>query len=135
MASLGIDISTPVQGSGEVGLDPYFSLASEGTAYVQAIARRWVTPRGSLYRHPEYGHDVRQYLNDDLDAGDLPGIESALAEEARADERTDDASVSVAFADGTLTVTGLLATITGQTFRLVLAVGEVSTTVLYAEAL
>jgi len=135
VASLGIDIGTPVQGSGEIGLDPYFGLAREGTAYVQAIARRWVTPRGSLYRHPSYGYDVRQYLNEDIDDADLPAIESALAEEAQADERTDSARVSVTFADGVLTVSALLTTITGQTFRLVLAVGEVTTTVLYAEAL
>lgn len=135
MTSLGIDIATPASAAGTPGLDPYLSLAREGTAYTQAIVRRWTTPRGSLYRHPEYGHDVRQYLNDDLDEADLPDIESALAEEARADERTDDAQVSVTFADDTLTVTARLTTITGQTFRLVLAVGEVSTAVLYAEAL
>lgn len=134
MISLGIDINTPA-GAGGCALDPYFGLAREGTAYTQAIIRRWTTPRGSLYRHPEYGYDVRQWLNDDLDDADLPTIESALAEEAQADERTDSAQVSVTFADDVLTVTALLYAITGQAFRLVLAVGEVNTTVLYAEAL
>ena len=84
MGSLGVSINTPF-GAGGPGLDPYMGLVSEGTAYMQAIVRRWTTPRGTLYRHPDYGYDVRQWLNDGLDEADLPTIESALAEEAMAD--------------------------------------------------
>lgn len=120
--SLGIDIATP----GAADLDPYFGLVSEGRCLVEALARRLVTPRGSLFYAPQYGYDLRQWINADLDAGDLREIERAAAEECRADERVDDAALEATFSDDRLTITGVVYAVTGRTYRLTLAVSEVS---------
>jgi hypothetical protein len=135
VSSLGIDISTPIGADGQLGLDPYLRTVSEAECFVQALARRLITPRGSLYRHPQWGYDVRQWLNADLDDADLPDIERGAAEELRADERVDDAAVVATFADETLSLAITVRAITGQTFRFILAVGQVTVALLNIEAL
>lgn len=120
--SLGIDIATP----GAADLDPYFGLVSEGRCLVEALARRLVTPRGSLFYAPGYGYDLRQWVNDDLDVGDLREIERAAAEECRADERVDDAYIDATFSDDRLSLVGTVTTVSGRVFRLSLAVSDVT---------
>ena len=120
--SLGIDIATP----GAADIDPYFGLVSEGRCLVEALARRLVTPRGSLLNFPAYGYDVRQWVNADLDAGDLRGIERDAAEECRADERVDDAALEATFSDDRLTLTGVIYAVTGRVYRMTLAVSDVT---------
>jgi len=124
--SLGTDIGTP----GAADLDPYFGLVREGRCLVEAIARRLVTPRGSLFYAPSYGYDLRQGVNSDLDPADLREIEHAAAEECRADERVDDVQLTAAFSDDRLTLSGWVTAITGQTFRLTLAVSDVTVIIL-----
>ena len=124
--SLGVDIGTP----GAADLDPYFGLVREGRCLVEALARRLVTPRGSLLNYPRYGYDLRQWINAELDASDLREIERAAAEECRADERVDEVQLEAAFSDDRLTLTGTVTAITGQTFRLTLAVSEVTVIIL-----
>ncbi|TAK26708.1 MAG: hypothetical protein EPO40_19510 [Myxococcaceae bacterium] len=126
MTSLGIDIGTP----GASDLDPFFGLVREGRCLVEALARRLVTPRGSLLNYPAYGYDLRQWVNAELDASDLREIEQAAAEECRADERVDEVQLTAAFSDDRLTLTGWVTAITGQTFRLTLAVSEVTVIIL-----
>lgn len=120
--SLGVDIATP----GAADLDPYFSLVSEGRALVEALARRLVTPRGSLLNYPTYGYDLRQWVNADLDVADLREIERAAAEECRADERVDDVQLAATFADDRLSLTGTIYTVDGRVYRLSLAVSDVT---------
>lgn len=120
--SLGVDISTP----GAVDLDPYFGLVSEGRCLVEGIARRLVTPRGALLNYPTYGYDLRQWVNADLDAGDLREIERAAAEECRADERVDDVQLAASFADDRLSLAGTITAVTGRTYRMTLAVSDVT---------
>ncbi|MDO9016683.1 MAG: hypothetical protein Q8S73_37885 [Deltaproteobacteria bacterium] len=135
MTSLGTDISTPIGADGQIGLDPYLRVVSELECLAQALARRLVTPRGSLYRHPLYGYDVRQWLNADLDDADLAEIERASAEELRADERVDDVAVVASFADEALSLVITVRALTGQTFRFILAVGQVTVALLRLESL
>ncbi|MDB4929454.1 MAG: hypothetical protein JWM10_1938 [Myxococcaceae bacterium] len=132
---LGTDISTPAGADGQLGLDPYLRTVGGLEALAQALARRLVTPRGTLYRHPTYGHDVRQYLNDDLDEGDLSDIEAAVAAELGADERVDEAACLATFADETLRLAVTVRPVTGRAFRFVLAVGAVTVALLTVEAL
>lgn len=61
----------------------------------EAVLKRWLTPRGSLFWNPDFGHDVRQYLSMRLDAGRLYAVGIALAAEAEKDERIASAEVSV----------------------------------------
>lgn len=124
--SLGVDIGTPSASD----LDPYFGLVREGRCLVEAIARRLLTPRGSLFYAPSYGYDLRQHVNSDLDTADLREVERAAAEECRADERVDDVQLQASVTDDRLTLSGWVTAITGQTFRLVLAVSEVTVVIL-----
>src|SRR4051812_18911277 len=119
---LGTDIAT----SGAMGLDPYFTLVSGGRCFVEAFARRLVTPRGSLLNYPAYGYDLRQWVNAELDTVDLREIERAAAEECRADERVDDVALEASFSDDRLSLTGTVRAITGKTFRMTLAVSDVT---------
>lgn len=125
---LGTDISTP----GAADLDPYFGLVSGGRCLCEALARRLVTPRGSLLNFPSYGYDLRQWVNDDLDAADLCAIEVAAAEECRADERVNDVQLAATFADDRLSLAGTVTSVTGKTFRMVLAISAVSVVLLRA---
>lgn len=135
MTTLGTDISTPSAADGQLGLDMYLRTISEEECLVQAFARRLTTPRGTLYRHPTYGYDVRQHANDDPDDADLAEVERAVAEECRADERVDDAACVASFVDDTLTLTVTVRVLTGQTFRFILAVGQVTVSLLRMESL
>ena len=57
---LGTDISTPAA----LDIDPSFATVSGATCLAQALARRLVTPRGTLLDDAGYGTDLRSYLND-----------------------------------------------------------------------
>jgi hypothetical protein len=58
-----------------------------------ALARRLTTRRGGLWYDPNYGHDVRQYVNAPTQQ---PGkIESEVSGECLKDERVLEADVTV----------------------------------------
>jgi len=63
MANYGTDISTFAAPSNAVGLDPLMPLISGSRVVLEAVARRYMTPRGSLPQGParnvsEYGYDL-----------------------------------------------------------------------------
>lgn len=66
-------------------------------AIVEAIVRRFVTPRGALIDDENYGLDIRTLLNRGITQTDLRALSGALTGEARKDDR-------VAVADVKLTV-------------------------------
>lgn len=127
---LGTDISTPDASD----LDPMFRLVSGTRGLAEALARRLVTPRGTLLDDPAYGYDLRSRLNDNLTPGDLAQLAVDVRAELARDERVEDAAVTVTFANSTLRVAAVVATAAGP-FRLVLAVSSVTAEVLAAEAL
>lgn len=61
----------------------------------EALLRRYQTPRGGLWYAPDYGRDVRSYLNRDIGPGDLYPIQAELADEAEQDERVLSAAVTI----------------------------------------
>ncbi len=96
----------------------------------EAVARRWLTPRGRLIGYPNYGFDLTQFVNADVTARDLPAIKAGAAAEALKDERVTSADVSVSLAvDGILSVSAVLGTALGP-FTLVLAVSDVTIQIL-----
>jgi len=97
----------------------------------QAIVRRLVTYRGTLIDDPNYGTDVRQWLNDDLGPGDVARIASIVQAEIKKDARIKSAQVTGAFANNALTLTCILTDAAGP-FRLTLAVTAVSVKILQA---
>src|SRR5207253_1177574 len=53
----------------------------------EAIARRLQTPRGGLFYAPDYGTDVRSWLNEVLTEDDLFRVKMAVEAECEKDER------------------------------------------------
>jgi len=81
-------------------------------ALSQALYRRYITPRGALADDGDYGYDLRGLLNRGLTDTDLIAIASGIANEARKDDRVDNATATVAFtgkraAEAKLSVTPL----------------------------
>jgi phage baseplate assembly protein W len=95
--------------------DATMSVVTGPLVVAQAVARRLETPRGGLWYDPNYGTDLRQYLN-----GHPPPfrIRTAIEAEALKDERVERVSaevtvftdhikavVSLQLADGPFTLT------------------------------
>jgi len=96
MAELGTDLD------GITGLNPAMRVISGRHGVAVAIARRLTTPHGSLFYDPDYGHDLRQYLNAPNPG---PGIlEPRVEDEAEKDERIFKATAAVTFIGTELTV-------------------------------
>lgn len=99
MADLGTDFSCVF------GLDPRCIEVSGRTGLAQAVARRLITPRGRLIRYPNYGYDLRQFLNADLSPSELAQIQTQATAECLKDERVKSASVAASLdINGKLTV-------------------------------
>lgn len=121
----GTDISTP----DGLDLDPLFTFVTGLEGLGQAFLRRLVTAHGSLDGDADYGHDVRQYLNDD--SPDLPAISAAVTAELAKDERVESVVATVtADVEGALRITATGYASTVGPFRLTLSVDAVSSALL-----
>ena len=74
----------------------------------QAVARRFLTPRGALIDDPHYGLDVRGYCNRGVTADDLRTLQARLVSEGSKDERVSSLTVNVELAIPALNVTALV---------------------------
>lgn len=125
MADLGTDIYCVDD------LDPAFATVDGTKAVAQAIARRLGTPRGALFYDPDYGYDLRAFLNAPIDDRMLFQIGVGVENEARKDERVFDAQAVATYDVQTETMTVVLRGSTSSgPFQLILAVDEVSVEVL-----
>jgi phage baseplate assembly protein W len=96
----------------------------------QACARRLITPRGTLIDDPNYGTDVRDWINDDVTQQQIATLQSAIVRELLKDERVLDVQVTVRFLTaGTLDIVIVLTGGNGP-FQLVLSVDAVTVTLL-----
>lgn len=106
-------------------LDPSFKALAGQRAVAEAVARRWITPLGTLVYDADYGEDVRALLNAEIDSPRLQALRAALVGQALADERvvaaTVDLTTSGPTASKTLTLRGRITTATGP-FSLVLTI-------------
>jgi hypothetical protein len=127
----GVDIST-FRG-GVPGLDPTFSPITGGRVVVEAVLRRWLTPRGSLDDIPEDGCDVRKFLQMRMTAVSRARAKRELEVEAQKEDGVASCTVLVeATGTGTsvgLRFTGTIKTRTGSTFRTVISATALATTV------
>jgi hypothetical protein len=62
-----------------------------------AILRRWQTPRGGLFYDPNYGTDLRDWVNAKLDPADQARLGGLAEDEAEKDERITQATVTTNF--------------------------------------
>lgn len=116
MADLGSDLSCVRD------CTPDMAEVSGRACLAQAIARRYITPRGALIDDPNYGFDLTAYVNDDLSSADIARIQSQAEQEALKDERVEDASVSIAVTVAGVMVVTVVLTDSNGPFTLVLSV-------------
>lgn len=117
---LGSDISTFPD------LDPAYAVRTGPHIVAEAVARRYITPRGGLFYDLNYGYDLRQHLNSVITPGLAGRIAAQCEAEALKDERVLGATVTVVQSAGqlaTLSVHTVL-TLSSGPFAFVLTVGQ-----------
>jgi len=112
-------------------LDPRFPLIGGLLNLAHAIARRYQTPRGWLEDAPNYGTDLRLYLNEAMTTGALRELEHAAEAEAEKDDRILKA-VAVATSNAAAFTVSLRVTLTSTfgPFALVLDVSRLTVSLL-----
>jgi phage baseplate assembly protein W len=117
-------------------IDSSLSLCYDAnTLLLQSIARRLITPRGSLCYNPDYGFDLRGYLNAGLTTRQVASLEGEIQAECEKDERVSSADVTVraTAAAMTMAVKIELETVYGNT-ALTLLVSGVTVEILRGES-
>lgn len=97
-ADVGSDVSTFPD------LDVAFALMTGRRVLQEAIARRYITPKGALWKHPTYGCDIRRYLNRPMTTQVLAQIKQETEAEAEQEERVLACSNFVTFEDASQTL-------------------------------
>jgi phage baseplate assembly protein W len=92
--------STPVIEGGDLDVvtdlpGPYFRVASGLRNIGNALARRLTTERGGLFYAPNYGLDVRRYLNAGMTPQQLAQVQGDIADEVGKDPRIENPTVTV----------------------------------------
>lgn len=117
--------------SGVDDLDPLLTFlegdADEVTSLIQAVARRYITPRGGLFYDPSYGLDLRLFVASTYSPAQ---IEALAAAEARKEERVADCSATATLIGEALTLQIRCTSNTGATFDFTLNVSKVTVTLL-----
>jgi len=70
----------------------------------EGLARRLITPRGTLPDDAEYGLDLRRYVNRGTPLAELEDLAGAIRQEAGKDDRVDRVSAAVELVDRGLRV-------------------------------
>lgn len=108
----------------DAGLTFLESDRPELVAVAQAVARRFITPRGGMFYDPAYGLDLREFISDTI----APEAVSAMCEaEARKDERVRECATTITVLDSTtwkIDINVML--IADETFSLTLSVSNVT---------
>jgi hypothetical protein len=100
----------------------------------QRIARRLQTTRGALALigdDPDFGFDVRQFVNGKFNPRDRNSIESLIAAEILKDEQVASATVSFSVVAGVATVSAQIGSSAGP-FELTLNVGDLTTDLVFS---
>jgi hypothetical protein len=98
---------------------------------VEAIARRFETPRGSLFYDSDYGLDLRAYVGEGFDSSEVFELQASIEAECLKDERVNAARARVTMNAATGELRVLLSIEAGDgPFRFVLSVSDVSVAIL-----
>lgn len=113
-------------------LDSGMGLFTGPKIVAEAVARRLTTPRGGLFYDPNYGTDLRRWLNAAIDEKDIPDIRAEIETEAELDERVATADVSVEFDRSSASIKAKieLTLVDDRTFRFTLSVSQLSAAIL-----
>lgn len=125
--------SPPIYGhdlSCATDLDPGMVEVDGVQGLAQSLYRRIITPRGTLIDDPNYGFDVTQYIDDDVDQAAISRCQSGVDAEFVKDERVVRSATVAAFFGGVLTIQSLVTPGSGPNFRLTVAATAVTVTLL-----
>ena len=112
-------------------VDPMGRPVTGPLAVAQAISRRLVTTRGTLFYDPEYGFNVRDFLNESIDAQALFQMQSGIEGECLKDERVEAAQAYVEFIEeSSQLIIAIQLVLSSGPFELVLGVDAVTTELL-----
>lgn len=84
MADFGADVS--VFYGGALDINPTGAVISGPGIVLEGIAKRLMTPKGLLRRHPNYGFDLRTRIGARISEVGLRRLESAIRTEVQAQE-------------------------------------------------
>lgn len=100
--------------------------ATSTLAIGEALVRRLITPNGTLWDDPDYGEDVRGYLNRATTERELRDLASKVRNECAKDDRVESCTVSVTLAGTALSIAVRIAPVdaTLGTFTLTLALTD-----------
>ena len=90
---MSVDFGTDIDCVTSIG--PRFKLTSGFLNLAKALARRLITPRGTLDYAPDYGFDVRDWINHDTGQASRFTLQAAIDAECQKDERVQTASSSI----------------------------------------
>ena len=90
---MSVDFGTDIACTTSIG--PRFGLASGFINLANALVRRLITPRGTLDYAPDYGYDVRDWLNHDNGQTSKFTLQAAIDSECQKDERVQIATSTV----------------------------------------
>ncbi len=101
-----------------------------------ALARRLVTPRGGLFYDPNYGLDVRAFLNAAFTAQQLAQVQADITAEVSKDERVEDPQVTVVsnVQTGSMAIT-IVCELAEGPFQFLVSVNALTVELLNVEAL
>lgn len=99
-----------------------FRLVTGRANLAEAVAKRLMTPRGKLHYAPDYGFDLRRFVNANSTPDVLSSVRSNVVGEVTKDERVLSATATVTFiaASETLRVEILLTDADGP-FKMIVA--------------
>lgn len=83
--------------AGVTGLDASLGIVSGNTCLVQCLARGLLTQRGTYPGAPNWGEDLRGWLNDTMTPTRLLALRSATINQLEKDERVISARVAASF--------------------------------------
>jgi len=116
-------------------LDPGLTLEAGTPVVAHALLRRLETPRTGLFYDPNYGFDVRSFMNDSVNlAGFAADLASGIEDECLKDPRVTAADVTVTRLDPTSWRIQVAVTLSSATrFDLIANVSQVDVSGLNAE--
>jgi hypothetical protein len=120
----GTDVSTFRTGS--PGLDPTWELVDGPVTVVEIVARRFLTPHGTLEGDSDFGHDVRQYMQARQSAVMRARARMKLRAEALKEQRVKDCTIEITTVGKTMTISAILHLSSGQSFSLTIGISELA---------
>jgi hypothetical protein len=127
-AELGVDVACIED------VDSVLSLAEGPTNLAMALCRRLITPRGGLWYAPDYGLDLRSYLNAGVSDSQMETLPDEIRLEMEKDERVQSATVRLLFNRQAMSLkVGIVVRTSVGPFRLIVEVSTLTVTLLRLE--